>query len=97
MKNDPMSEDDDSGFSSYGKAIRTAGPLFTAGIQLAVAVCGMGLFGYLADNHFHTTPWLMVGGLFIGAGGGLYLFIKTVISLDTPNQAANKDRSGRAD
>ncbi len=92
-----MNRDDDSGFSSYGRAVRAAGPLFTAGIQMAAAICGMGFFGYIADQHWHTSPWLMVAGLFLGASGGLYLFIKTVMELDKSNQKSEKDTTERED
>ena len=82
----PEKKNSDSGFSSYGKAIRTAGPLFTSGLQIAVAVGMMCFFGYLLDRYLGTTPWLMVVGIFFGAAAGLYLFIKTVASLDKKEQ-----------
>ncbi len=95
MEENPGDRNDDSGFSSYGKAVRAAGPLFTAGIQMAAAICGMGFFGYIADQHWHTSPWLMVAGLFFGAGGGLYLFIRTVMQLDKSNQKSDEETRGR--
>ena len=70
------------GISSYGMAIRSAGPLFTSGIQMAVATGIMGYVGYLADEHWGTSPWLMVVGIFFGAVAGMYLFIRTVMGLD---------------
>jgi ATP synthase protein I len=82
----PENKNSDSGFSSYGKAMRTAGPLFTAGIQIAVAVGLMCFFGYLLDQRLGTTPWLMVGGIFLGAAAGLYLFIRTVNSLEKKSE-----------
>ena len=72
-----------SAFSSYGKALRTAGPLFTAGIQMAVAIGLMAFVGYLLDRRWQTSPWLMVVGVFLGAAAGMYQFIKTAMGIDT--------------
>ena len=89
----PKNRNSDSGVSSYGKAIRTAGPLFTSGLQIAVAVGLMCFLGYLLDQYLGTTPWLMVGGIFFGAAAGLYLFIRTVNSLDQEKPVQKDDRT----
>ncbi len=68
----------DNGDDGIGKY----GPLFSAGLELAVAVGVMCLVGYLLDRHFGTTPWLMVTGIFFGAVAGFYLFVKTISSVD---------------
>ena len=78
-------EKEKSPFSSYGKALRTAGPLFTAGIQMAVSICVMGSIGYFFDRQWQTTPWLMVIGIFFGASAGMYQFIKTAMGIDKKN------------
>ncbi|MBI1806877.1 MAG: AtpZ/AtpI family protein [Ignavibacteria bacterium] len=90
MKN-PEGERTDSGFSSYGKALRTAGPLFTSGLQMAVAVGLLCFLGYLSDKQFGTTPWLMVTGVFVGAAAGFYLFMRTVSSLDKNKPERNNE------
>ena len=74
---DPESKQD-SGISSYGKALRAAGPLLTSGIQFALSVGVLCLIGYLLDREFKTTPWLMVAGIFVGAAAGFYIFLKTI-------------------
>ena len=76
----------DSGLLSYTRGIRAAGPLFTAGIQLTVAIGLMGFIGYTLDHLWSTTPWLMVVGIFFGAGAGMYLFVKTVNAVNRNEQ-----------
>ena len=81
---DPDKKDQsDSAFSSYGNALRAAGPLLTAGIQMAVAICLMGFVGYALDRYWQTSPWLMVVGIFFGASAGMYQFIKTAMKIDS--------------
>jgi len=79
-----------SAFSSYGRALRTAGPLFTAGIQMAVAIGLMGFLGHLLDGVWQTNPWLMVVGIFFGAAAGMYLFIKTAMGIDKTKDEERK-------
>jgi len=74
----PEPKMDNSGFSSYGKAIRAAGPLFGSGIQLAAAVIIMFFLGRWLDGVFNSTPWLMIVGIFFGFGMGLYNFVRIV-------------------
>lgn len=68
----------DEGRSGYSKAMRSAAPLLTAGIQLAASVVLMLFVGRWLDAKFGTTPWLMIVGIFFGLGAGLYQFIRTV-------------------
>ncbi|MBI1803627.1 MAG: AtpZ/AtpI family protein [Ignavibacteriae bacterium] len=90
MENAEEKSSNNSALSSYGKAIRTAGPLFTAGIQMAVAIGLMGFVGYALDRHWQTTPWLMVAGIFFGAAAGMYQFIKTATAIDTKKDEERK-------
>ena len=48
-----------------------------AGIELAGTVCLLTLLGWWLDSHWGTRPWLMIGGTFIGAVGGIYNIWKT--------------------
>lgn len=38
-------------------------------------------FGYLLDRWFGTGPWLLVGGIVVGAGVGFYQFIRIISRL----------------
>ena len=60
-------------------AIRAGGPLLGAGVQMAAAVVLMFFFGRWLDTKFGTDPWLMMAGSLIGAGGGLFSFIRTAL------------------
>jgi F0F1-type ATP synthase assembly protein I len=48
---------------------------------MAAGTVFMGFLGYLLDQHWSSQPWLMVVGIFFGAGAGLYLFIRTAIGM----------------
>lgn len=73
----------DSGSSNYFNAIRSAGPLFGAGIQLAASVVIMFFVGRWLDAWLGTDPWLMIGGIIFGFGAGLYSFIRMVARIDS--------------
>jgi F0F1-type ATP synthase assembly protein I len=71
----------DRGLGNSFKAFRVAGPLFGSGIQLAAAVTLFFFIGRWLDGKFGTEPWLMLAGALIGAGGGMYRFIKTAMEI----------------
>ncbi|HUN66468.1 MAG TPA: AtpZ/AtpI family protein [Bacteroidota bacterium] len=75
-------EDDRSGLA---RALRSLGPLLNAGLQITVGIGILGFLGYAGDHTWGTSPWLMVTGIFFGAGAGLYQFIRTVLALDRKN------------
>ncbi|MBI4546988.1 MAG: AtpZ/AtpI family protein [Ignavibacteriae bacterium] len=87
----PKDQKNNSGFSSYLKAIRTAGTLFGSGIQLAASVVIMFFIGKWLDEQFNTAPWLMVISIVFGVGAGMYNFIKIVNKLDE-KRANDKQR-----
>jgi F0F1-type ATP synthase assembly protein I len=74
----PGKKDDDEGVSGYAKAMRSAGPLLTAGIQLAASVVLMMFVGRWLDGKFGWTPWLMLAGMFFGLAAGMFQFLRTV-------------------
>jgi F0F1-type ATP synthase assembly protein I len=63
------------------KAVRSVGPLLSAGIQLAVTVVAMFFIGRWLDGKFDTSPWLMIVGGLIGSAGGLISFIRTAMAV----------------
>jgi len=89
MKN-PEDQKGDSGFSSYTKAIRSAGPLFGSGVQLAASVVLMFFVGKWLDEQLNTAPWLMLSCLCFGFGAGLYNFIKIVSRVDRGKKEKRK-------
>jgi ATP synthase protein I len=74
----PKDDREHSGFSIYGNALRSAGPIFGSGIQLAATVVLMFFIGRWVDQKLGTDPWFMLVGIFFGLGAGLYNFVKIV-------------------
>lgn len=87
----PAEEKRGSGFTVYGKAMKTAGPLFGSGIQLAASVVLMFFLGRWLDEKFGTTPWLMIVGIFFGLGAGLYNFVRIVMKVDRQDSMRDKN------
>jgi F0F1-type ATP synthase assembly protein I len=56
---------------------RKSGLAYGAGLVLFGSVLIMLFLGWLGDQFFHTAPWLLVGGIFVGAILGFYLFFRT--------------------
>jgi len=52
--------------------------LASAGIELAGGVLLFAGGGYLLDNWWGTTPWMLVVGAMLGLAGGMYRLIKAV-------------------
>ena len=48
------------------------------GLQFAlITLLGM-LIGYWLDKRWHTTPWLFLGGLFVGSIIGMIILARNV-------------------
>ena len=63
------------------------------GLQLALTV-GLGLWGGMwADRRWGSGPWGLLGGLFLGAGIGLTVFILDALRLSRLAEA--DDREGK--
>jgi len=53
------------------------GSAFKLGTELVAAV-GVGtIIGFILDNWFGTTPWLIIIFFFLGAAAGIFNVIKT--------------------
>ena len=78
---DPGDDTTKRGLESSLRAVRSVGPLLTAGIQLAVTVVAMFFIGRWLDGKFDTAPWLMIVGGLIGSAGGMVSFIRTALSV----------------
>ena len=60
-----------------------------AGLELAGATAGLALIGHWIDGKFGTSPWGILGGVFMGIGGGLYNLVKQ--SLTAVREARDDD------
>ena len=65
-----------------------------AGFTLVAYVLVFTGLGYLLDRVLGTGPWFMVGGVFVGAGIGFWMFIRTLVASD---RAARNNKSGPPD
>jgi len=66
---------------SLSEVYRKLGPYMGLGTELAASVIGMVLLGYFLDEHFNTSPWLLLTGACVGMIGGFYNFIKEIQKL----------------
>jgi ATP synthase protein I len=55
---------------------RKSGLAYAAAFSLFTAVVAGLVAGWLADRWFGTSPWLLVGGIVLGAIAGFYQFIR---------------------
>lgn len=62
------------------------------GFQFAAALAVFGLLGGWLDSRFGTRPWLLVVGIFLGAGLGFYSLLKAI-----PPGGSRAPRSGPPD
>lgn len=58
-----------------------SGLAYGAGLSFFFAVAGFCGLGWLLDQWFRTSPWLMVAGLVLGAIAGFYQFFKLTSKL----------------
>ena len=61
---------------------RKSGLAYAAAFSLFACVVAGLIFGWLMDRWLGTQPWLLVVGIVIGAGAGLYEFIRTSSKLN---------------
>ena len=60
---------------------RKSGIAYAAAISLFAAVVGGLIIGWLLDRWLGTRPWLLVGGVILGAAAGFYEFIRATSKL----------------
>jgi F0F1-type ATP synthase assembly protein I len=57
--------------------VESVGPAAAAAYTLVGAVLGLGGLGYAIDGWRGTSPWFLVGGLFLGMTVGFYELVKS--------------------
>ena len=55
-----------------------SGPAMAAGYTLIGAIVLLGGIGYAVDEWQGTSPWFLLGGLFLGLVVGFYELAKTI-------------------
>ncbi|HYX30984.1 MAG TPA: AtpZ/AtpI family protein [Pyrinomonadaceae bacterium] len=61
-----------------GEVNRKSGLAYAAAFSLFASVVAGLIVGWLLDRWLHTQPWLLVGGIVLGAAAGFYEFIRQV-------------------
>jgi F0F1-type ATP synthase assembly protein I len=64
----------------------------TLGLQLAITVVAFFFLGRWLDGKFGTDPWLMLGGLLLGAGGGLAAFLRKAMDMGKQEDRETDER-----
>ena len=72
--------------------LRSLGPYLTLGIQLALSVVVFFFVGKWLDGRLGTSPWLMLGGVVLGAVGGMIKFITTAMKMAQEQDALDAER-----
>jgi ATP synthase protein I len=61
---------------NVGQTTRKSGLAYAAAIVLFTSVAVLLGIGYLVDLWLKSSPWGIIGGIVLGAGVGLYQFVK---------------------
>jgi ATP synthase protein I len=64
------------------EANRKTGIAYAAALNLFASVIALGGVGWGLDKWLGTSPWLLVGGLVLGAIVGFYQFIRLTSKLN---------------
>jgi F0F1-type ATP synthase assembly protein I len=63
---------------SFQENVARSGPVAGASYTLVGGIILLGGIGYAVDRWQGTSPWFLVGGLFLGMVVGFYELVKTV-------------------
>lgn len=61
------------------------------GFLIAIPIGGFLFLGYWADKFFKTQPWLLIFGIFIGAGVTIYEVYHLLVPLMKNDNGKNKN------
>jgi F0F1-type ATP synthase assembly protein I len=62
------------------------------GIQFAVSILLFLYVGQWLDRRFGTAPWLLIIGVFLGAGASFYSMYRKLMAAQARDEAARKAR-----
>src|SRR6476646_9573445 len=65
------------------------------GLQFAASIIVFLLAGQWLDRKLGTAPWLLIIGVFLGAGASVYSMYRKLMPGPARGEAARKDRSDR--
>ena len=55
---------------------RRSSAAYAAGLAIFFSVASFLGLGWLLDNYFETSPWLLITGILLGSVAGFYQFIR---------------------
>lgn len=61
------------------------------GAQFALTLVAFGALGWWLDSKLGTEPWLLVAGIFLGAGGGFLALLRAVPPPRPPRAGAPRE------
>jgi F0F1-type ATP synthase assembly protein I len=64
--------------------------VMSLGFTLVAYVLVFTAIGYGLDRWLHTTPWLMVAGVFVGAGFGFLYLVRILFSTSSGGKDGGK-------
>jgi ATP synthase protein I len=91
----PTEKSPSTGFATLARTYRDVAPYLGLGIQLAATIVLCFFIGRWLDQSLNTAPWLTIAGALLGATGGLYNFLKTVIELGKKQNDKAREREQR--
>ena len=62
------------------------------GLQFAVSILVFLYLGQWLDRKLGTAPWLLIGGVFLGAGASFYSMYRKLMAAQAREEAARKAR-----
>ena len=77
---------------SQADAMIKAQPYMDAAWQFIGGVLMGALAGWFADKKLHTTPWLLVVGLFLGFAAGFFSLMRVLARLDAQARKSSEDK-----
>jgi F0F1-type ATP synthase assembly protein I len=63
------------------------------GLQMAVCIIGGLYLGQWLDGKLGTAPWLLISGVFLGAGASFYSMYRKLMAAQAREEAARKAKS----
>jgi len=79
--------------STLAEAYRKAGPYLGLGVEFTAAILLCFFAGRWLDHRLGTTPWLSLGGAFLGMAAGFYNLIRAAMRLQNRRGPKNEDRA----
>lgn len=72
-----------------------AGTYATAWVQFVAPLLAFLFLGQWLDRRYDTAPWLMMLGVLLGAGGGLYSMYRVLMAEQEREEARKRERRER--